>query len=116
MSGMGRQEKALRLLEIYSQLFRAGGGKPGLRAEAGFKLHSCQATGPFECKQGAPSCSLSALGVLVFSSLGQDLCKTPSPAGSLLSGFHGFPMDLSQTAPSSPSHEVSPESPPPFCF
>lgn len=87
---MGRREEALRLLGIYSQLFRAGGGKAGLRAEAEFKLHPHQTTGHFECKQGAPSCSLSALHVLVFSSLGQDLCKTPSPASSLPSGSHGF--------------------------
>lgn len=91
MPGMGRREEALRLLGCYSQLFSAGGGKAGLRAEAGFKLHSRQTTGHFGCKQGAPSCSLSALRVHVFPSLGQDLCKTPSPAGSLPSGSHGFP-------------------------
>lgn len=90
MSGVGRRKEALRWLGFYSQLFSAGGGKTGLRAEAGFKLHSRQTTGHFGCKQGAPSCSLSALGVHGFPSLGQDLCKTPSPAGSLPSESHGF--------------------------
>lgn len=42
MSGMGKRKETLRLLGIYSQLFSAGGGKAGLRAEAGFKLHSRQ--------------------------------------------------------------------------
>lgn len=47
MSGMGRREEALRLLGIYSQLYRARGGKAGLRAEAEFKLHPYQTTGHF---------------------------------------------------------------------